>query len=267
MGDQQYEDLMLPLQAEAIRSKKPHHFGTIARSSRAQHATWAVWPMRLSPGGQEARRGNGLPEGLSWRAGPRGEAGALGEPCGLPCVNRYHEVKTEACSALAAQRAGHGCTVAPATQRRSRRRNASRQFLPTSCIRSTRRICFSLWARARTRGSLTLLTVHDSFGCLPAHADRFNQIIREQFVKMYQEHDALTSCTSDSKGRSDGSKSLATAAASRERHAGPQSRQTGEVCLCLISHTKGTNTMNNSTDNFERIAQDAGARGSGEERS
>jgi DNA-directed RNA polymerase len=40
-------------------------------------------------------------------------------------------------------------------------------------------------------GITDVVTVHDSFGCLPAHADRFNQIIREQFVLMYQQHDVL----------------------------------------------------------------------------
>jgi DNA-directed RNA polymerase len=34
-------------------------------------------------------------------------------------------------------------------------------------------------------------TVHDSFGCLAPHAARFNQIIREQFVAMYENNDVL----------------------------------------------------------------------------
>jgi DNA-directed RNA polymerase, mitochondrial len=33
--------------------------------------------------------------------------------------------------------------------------------------------------------------VHDSFGCLPSRASRFRKIIREEFVRMYQEHDVL----------------------------------------------------------------------------
>ena len=34
--------------------------------------------------------------------------------------------------------------------------------------------------------------VHDSFGCLAPRARRFNEIIREQFLKMYEEHDVLS---------------------------------------------------------------------------
>ena len=31
-------------------------------------------------------------------------------------------------------------------------------------------------------GITSIATVHDSCGCLPAHAERFRRIIREQFV-------------------------------------------------------------------------------------
>ena len=40
-------------------------------------------------------------------------------------------------------------------------------------------------------GITSIATVHDSFGCLPAPAERFRRIIREQFVKLYEEHDVL----------------------------------------------------------------------------
>ena len=44
---------------------------------------------------------------------------------------------------------------------------------------------------AVAEGITSIATVHDSFGCLPSRAERFRRIIREQFVKMYQEHDVL----------------------------------------------------------------------------
>jgi DNA-directed RNA polymerase len=40
-------------------------------------------------------------------------------------------------------------------------------------------------------GIVDIATVHDSFGCLPSRAGRFNAIIREQFLRMYTEHDVL----------------------------------------------------------------------------
>jgi DNA-directed RNA polymerase, mitochondrial len=44
---------------------------------------------------------------------------------------------------------------------------------------------------AVAEGIKSIATVRDSFGCLPSHAERFRRIIREQFVRMYQEHDVL----------------------------------------------------------------------------
>ena len=44
---------------------------------------------------------------------------------------------------------------------------------------------------AVAEGITSIATVHDSFGCLPSHAERFRQIILEQFVKLYEEHDVL----------------------------------------------------------------------------
>ena len=44
---------------------------------------------------------------------------------------------------------------------------------------------------AVSEGITPLATVHDSFGGLPSRAERFRNIIREQFERMYQEHDVL----------------------------------------------------------------------------
>jgi DNA-directed RNA polymerase, mitochondrial len=45
---------------------------------------------------------------------------------------------------------------------------------------------------AVSEGITSIATVHDSFGCLPSRAARFREIIREEFVRMYQEHDVLS---------------------------------------------------------------------------
>ena len=44
---------------------------------------------------------------------------------------------------------------------------------------------------AADEGIVDIATVHDSFGCLPSRAGRFNEIIRETFKRMYDEHDVL----------------------------------------------------------------------------
>jgi DNA-directed RNA polymerase len=40
-------------------------------------------------------------------------------------------------------------------------------------------------------GISAIATAHDSFACLPSRAARFRQLIQEEFVRMYQEHDVL----------------------------------------------------------------------------
>ena len=42
---------------------------------------------------------------------------------------------------------------------------------------------------AVAEGITSIATVHDSLGCLPAHAERFRRIIREQFVQLYKDHE------------------------------------------------------------------------------
>jgi DNA-directed RNA polymerase len=45
---------------------------------------------------------------------------------------------------------------------------------------------------AAVAGSITsIATVHDSFDCLAAQAERFRRIIREQFVELYEKNDVL----------------------------------------------------------------------------
>ena len=44
---------------------------------------------------------------------------------------------------------------------------------------------------AVAQGITSVATVHDSCDCLAAQAERFRRIIREQFVKMYEDHDVL----------------------------------------------------------------------------
>ena len=44
---------------------------------------------------------------------------------------------------------------------------------------------------AVAEGITSIATVHDIFGCLPADAERFRRIIREQFVQMYAKNDVL----------------------------------------------------------------------------
>lgn len=41
-------------------------------------------------------------------------------------------------------------------------------------------------------GICDIMTIHDCYACLAPQAEQFNKIIREEFVRMYEEHDPLT---------------------------------------------------------------------------
>lgn len=43
--------------------------------------------------------------------------------------------------------------------------------------------------QAKREGINSFLLIHDSFGCLPSDMERFAEIVREQFVVLYENHD------------------------------------------------------------------------------
>jgi DNA-directed RNA polymerase len=47
------------------------------------------------------------------------------------------------------------------------------------------------------RGIVDFATVHDSYGCLPADADLFNEVIREEFLRIYVDRDVLQELLDD----------------------------------------------------------------------
>jgi DNA-directed RNA polymerase, mitochondrial len=56
---------------------------------------------------------------------------------------------------------------------------------------------------AAAEGITNLACVHDSYGCLASDATRLNELIREQFVRMYTEHNVLAEIRERSKSRPD----------------------------------------------------------------
>ena len=45
--------------------------------------------------------------------------------------------------------------------------------------------------RAIAEGIVDVAMVHDSFGCPAAQASRFRKIIREEFIRLYEDNDSL----------------------------------------------------------------------------
>jgi DNA-directed RNA polymerase len=109
-------------------------------------------------------------------------------PLGLPVQNRYHLPEIE--------------TIRTPLNRRYRRTNVvvddkedidgekAVNSVAANFVHSVDAAHLQLVALAAAKEGISMVSVHDCFGCLAPHAKRFNEIIREQFVWLH-EHDLL----------------------------------------------------------------------------
>jgi DNA-directed RNA polymerase len=110
-------------------------------------------------------------------------------PTGLPWVNRYHEPALQDVELWLHDKRvrlrvldGHK----PAIDKGRAANGVAPNF-----VHALDAAHLLLTAAAAAREGIVSATVHDSFGCHAPYARRYNEIIREQFVQMYQEHDVL----------------------------------------------------------------------------
>jgi DNA-directed RNA polymerase len=103
-------------------------------------------------------------------------------PTGLPWCNRYH-VKTMEKVHLWLHDRGVQLRIATGDQPTIDKTKSANGVAP-NFVHALDAAHLSFVAAAAAREGITALaTVHDSFGCLPSRARRFNQIIREEFVR------------------------------------------------------------------------------------
>jgi DNA-directed RNA polymerase len=191
MGDQFFEDLMTPLQADAVRNKTPHHFGTVKEQAAAARYMGRVAYAAITDVVRKPAEAMDFLKALAGVMAHEGKPVSWVTPAGIPCINRYHETKTKRLS-LWLHNERLQVYVATGTEAPLLKRKCQQSIAP-NWVHSMDAAHLLLTAGACADEGITdIVTVHDSFGCLPAHAGRFNQIIREQFVLMYQRDDLLT---------------------------------------------------------------------------
>jgi DNA-directed RNA polymerase len=197
MAQQHMDDLMEPLRREVLRRKRTvHPFG---KTYREQHAASRFLAMHASKTiAKELPLAMKAMEFLQDLAAVMAHAGKPLEwvtPVGLPWSNRYHAPVTEQ---LRLWMHDHGVRrpfrplVATGHQKdidKNRAKNGSAPNFVHAC--DAAHLLRTVNA-ARREGIIQFALVHDSFGSLPSHAARFQGIIREQFVEMYEQHDVLT---------------------------------------------------------------------------
>ena len=112
-------------------------------------------------------------------------------PSGMPICNRYQVPNTRRVE-FRLNRKKHQYTIAngfkPELDAEKMETAAAPNFVH-SCDAAHMALVTNA---AVAEGIVDLAMVHDSFSCPAAQAGRFREIIREQFVKMYEQHDILT---------------------------------------------------------------------------
>lgn len=193
MKEQQMEDLMEPLELEVLEGKRESHpFGDewVQRANAslflARHVFNAITLTVHKPA--EAM---GFLQKLAKAMGHHGKPLEWTSPAGIPWSNRYHEKQFKR---LTLWMHDKGVRMWVATNRKKeidkdRAANGVAPNFVHACDAS--HLLLTVRAAAK-EGFKHFALVHDSFGCIGARSERFHQIIREEFVKMYEEHDVLT---------------------------------------------------------------------------
>jgi DNA-directed RNA polymerase len=189
MSQQHVEDLMRPLAFKVLLGEHAEHpFGADEGRGAAKYLASHVYdaigdivslPAQAMAFLQKCARAlahEGKP--LEWTT-----------PTGLPWSNRYHHVNVKRV-VLWLQDVRVQVSVAEGDKKQIDKDRSSNGVAP-NFVHALDAAHLMLTANAAAREGIAIATVHDSFGCLAPHATRFNAIIREEFVNMYQRHDVL----------------------------------------------------------------------------
>lgn len=111
-------------------------------------------------------------------------------PAGLPWINRYHKTKTDRVRLWLHDREVR-IRVAMGEETKINKEKAANAVSPNFVHALDAAHLLRTTNAARAAGITAMATVHDSFGCRACDAGRFRRIIREEFVRMYVQHDVL----------------------------------------------------------------------------
>ena len=113
-------------------------------------------------------------------------------PVGMPWVNKYHMPTYKVLKLWLHDRATVYATKRAVGQQPKINKTKAANAAAPNFVHACDAAHLMLTVNAAAAEGITLIaTVHDSFGCLPSQAERFRHIIREQFERMYKQHDVL----------------------------------------------------------------------------
>jgi DNA-directed RNA polymerase len=194
MAQQQQEDLMEPLRLEVLSGKREEHpFGD---SKSTQFAAARYLAGKVFEAIETVVR---LPaeamtylQKLARALAHEGKPLEWTTPTGLPWSNRYHATTTKNVRLwLHDKGVVRRTKVAVGYEKEIDKDKASNGVAP-NFVHALDAAHLLMTVNAAVKEDIVAFAlVHDSFGCLASRAERFHGVIREQFVKLYSEHDVL----------------------------------------------------------------------------
>jgi DNA-directed RNA polymerase, mitochondrial len=152
----------------------------------AEHLAWAIYHAieDLVPSAKAVRV---FLEQLVRDCAKKGQHLRWTTPLGLPVVNCYYAPDIKDLSYTINGRRRRVRHVVGDTDKLKTRKavNAVTANFTHSCDAAH----LHMIALAAKSEGIEMVSVHDSFGCLAPNAKRFNEIVREQFVYLYENHD------------------------------------------------------------------------------
>jgi DNA-directed RNA polymerase, mitochondrial len=191
MAEHQRDDFMRPLTKDVETGKlQEHPFGEDAGNAAAKYLASRVHftveklikrPAKTMAFLQTlAQTMSNEEQYLQWKT-----------PAGFPWANRYYKQKTEQVR-LRLRTTSFRIKIATGEEEPEVDKNGAKNGVAANFVHACDAAHLMLTVNAAVKeGIKSIATVHDCFACLPAHAERFRKIIREQFVKMYEDHDVL----------------------------------------------------------------------------
>jgi DNA-directed RNA polymerase len=205
MSEQLFEDTMLPQELKWLKKEiEQHPFGETEADWRAscrylaKHIMAAIKSVVKGPA--EAME---FMQILAKTLAHEGKPLRWVSPAGLPWINRYHENTTERVELWCYDKGvkvRSRVTVSTGYDTPIAKEKAASAVSPNAVHACDASHLLRTVVACAEEGIVDIATVHDSFGCLPSRATRFNQIIREQFLKMYQDHDILAELYESARG-------------------------------------------------------------------
>ena len=194
MGEQQIEDLMKPLRLKVLKGELPEHpftDNTSAQEAAARYLAGRVHEaiervVRKPAEAMEflqklARACAHEDKPLEWTT-----------PVGLPWSNRYHDSKTRSVRLFLHDRGIRIQSKVAIDYEAEILKTRAVNGVAPNFVHALDAAHLMLTVNAAVSEAITSFAlVHDSFGCHAGVSERFHQIIREQFVQMYEEHDVL----------------------------------------------------------------------------